>query len=276
MAERQALWWSINLRLYWQLECLGGAHSRLHRSFPALMSPIGSDAGMLARANVPVRLGAAAPSGNLGVTASVTAGGTYISLDSGTITINNGAYAGNFVVNILPAAVGLSSDVAATITLTAPTGWMLGAQSVHTINIISSGAEIAKTGFVEATSEIVEGLGGAFSIRGTIEVTLPSSPVANVSFILSEASTAMRSLIGDWRFEGLTADGSNWIIRFPAGATGAGLTQTFTIVVFDDGTQEPDETITLTLTDPTGSLTTGGNNFTLDSPTHIVTIPAND
>ena len=89
------------------------------------------------KVDVPIRLGAAAPSGNLEVSASVTAGGTYISLAPSMITINNGAYAGNFVVDILSAAVGLSSDATATITLTAPAGWMLGAQSVHTIKILS-------------------------------------------------------------------------------------------------------------------------------------------
>lgn len=63
---------------------------------------------------------------------------------------------------------------------------------------------------------------------------------------------------------------NNASVTFPANATGDDLTKTISISVLS--TTAAGKTLELTLMDVGGSLTAGSNNFTLDSPTHTVTI----
>ncbi len=142
-----------------------------------------------------------------------------------------------------------------TLTVSLSAAWtslhMVRLRSVATGTIQNDdGSPPSPVSFASATASVSEG-------AGTHAVTLDLSPSTNITVNYTLSGSATRG--GDYS---ITSAGT---LAVTAGAT----TATIPVTISDDGTDEPDETIVLTLT--------GGDGYTLGSPrTYTLTITDND
>ena len=187
-------------------------------------------------------------------------------IDSRSLTIGAGQLTGTIMLT------GVNNDMGdghQTINLTLsasgtlPNGWTLGGAE-HAVDILDDDLSVS---FVLPSDTIDEPASG--STTKSVQVTVNQPPPSAISLTVSTAgSTATAGAGADF-----TAGAS---VAFAAGATGSDLTKNITLTINLDAAAELDETIVLTLSDPTSSLTTGGNAFSLRQSTHTVTILAND
>ena len=122
-------------------------------------------------------------------------------------------------------------------------------------------------GFVLATNTVDEPPDNA-TLHHNVQVRLSHIPVSDVSLTVAFSGTATN--VSDY------LSPNDLTIQFSAASSVDDLTKNFTFSLGGDHFTEGEETIILTLSDPTNSLTTGGNNFILMQTTHTITIPAND
>jgi RHS repeat-associated protein len=141
-------------------------------------------------------------------------------------------------------------DETVVLTLGAPTGALLGAQTTHTATIVDDDP-VPAIRFVQAASSVGEADGAV-----AIQVSLDRPSTATVTATVTVAGTAV---VGS---DVQTVVGS---ITVPAGATAA----TITVTPIDDQIHEGDETVVLTLSAPIGA--------TLGAPaSHTLTVVDND
>ena len=148
--------------------------------------------------------------------------------------------------------------------ITAPAGWKVGSASAHEISVADNDSAV---GFVLERSTVRAPADRTTPAKHFVEITLPESPAADVSLNMARSGTAIYGATSEWFSE------TPLPIVFTAGAKGADLTKRYEIDVFAlSGSTS--KTATLTLSGRAGSLTAGGNNFTLASPNnfHTVTI----
>ncbi len=166
---------------------------------------------------------------------------------------------------------GINNDVgegSKTIELTLsgdlPDGWAFGSRTTHTVTLQDDDLSVFVAPATPRTME--EPADGAGASTRMITVGITQQPPSDVSVTLSAmgASPGTAASGGDFTF----ADTTVMFAR-----TASELTVTRNITIADDSTPEGDETIILTLTDPTGSL--DGTGFSLADP-YTITIPAND
>ncbi|MCY4031532.1 MAG: hypothetical protein OXF05_05390, partial [Hyphomicrobiales bacterium] len=145
-----------------------------------------------------------------------------------------------------------------------PDGWAFGSQTTHTVTLQDDDLSVFVAPATPRTME--EPADGAGASTRMITVGITQQPPSDVSVTLSAmgASPGTAASGGDFTF----ADTTVMFAR-----TASELTVTRNITIADDSTPEGDETIILTLTDPTGSL--DGTGFSLAGP-YTITIPAND
>ena len=133
----------------------------------------------------------------------------------------------------------------------------------HKVTLLDDDLSIS---FTSATPSSVDEPASDQSV--TIEVGITQAPSAEIKVMLAadtSASSAERGTGKDYTFTDVE-------LTFPVSSTAS---QTATLMVLHDTVAENDETIVLTLNEVGGSLTTGGNNFSLGG-NHTITIPAND
>ena len=166
---------------------------------------------------------------------------------------------------------GINNDVgegSKTIELTLsgdlPDGWAFGSQTTHTVTLQDDDLSV----FVAPAtpSEMEEPADGDGASTRMITVGITQQPPSDVSVTLSAmgATRGTATSGDDFTFADATVMFSQ---------TASELTVTRDITIADDSDPEGDETIILTLTDPTGSL--DGTGFSLADP-YTITIPAND
>ena len=146
------------------------------------------------------------------------------------------------------------------------TGLMLGSPSSLTLTIDAD----PTAGFVLSSSTVEEPETGTIEHR--IAVSLSASPTAIVVLDASfDTEDSGAEITDDYN----SSDQQRRVV-FAADATGDDLVQEVVLTINADEEVESDETIVLTLTDSNDSLTSNGNNFTIENARHIVTILDND
>ena len=143
-----------------------------------------------------------------------------------------------------------------------PNGWAEG-DLEHKVTLLDDDLSVS---FTSTTRSRVEEPASDQSV--TIEVGITQAPSAEIKVMLAadtSASSAERGTGKDYTFTDVE-------LTFSVSSTAS---QTATLMVLHDTVAENDETIVLTLNEVGGSLTTGGNNFSLGG-NHTITIPAND
>ena len=150
------------------------------------------------------------------------------------------------------------------IALAGNTGLMLGSPSSLTLTIDAD----PTAGFVLSSSTVEEPATGTIEHR--IAVSLSASPAAAVAL---DAGFHLDGTAGP--ADDYNATDQQKRVVFAAGATGDDLVQEVVLIINADEEVEEDETIVLTLADSNDSLTSNGNNFTIENARHTVTIPAN-
>ena len=141
------------------------------------------------------------------------------------------------------------------------TGLMLGNPSSLTLTIDAD----PTAGFVLSSSRVAEPATGTIEHR--IAVSLSASPAAAVAL---DAGFHLDGTAGP--ADDYNATDQQKRVVFAAGATGDDLVQEVILIINSDDEVEDDETIVLTLADSSDSLTSNGNNFTLEGMRHVVTI----
>ena len=228
-------------------------------SFASASSSAAENAGTR---NVTVSLSSAAPSGGLtlrySVTGTATAGSDndFTIQNSGTLTVAAGA-----TTATIPVAINddSSTENAETVilTLTGGTGYTLGSTRVHTLTITDNDGGPPPT---TPTASFASGSSSAAENAGTRNVTVnlsSAAPSGGLTLSYSISGTATAGSGNDFTIRGS--------LTVAAGATSA----TIPVAINDDNTQEPSETVVLTLTTGTG--------YTLGSTrVHTLTITDND
>ena len=145
-----------------------------------------------------------------------------------------------------------------------PDGWAFGSQTTHTVTLQDDDLSVFVVPATPRTME--EPADGAGASTRMITVGITQQPPSDVSVTLSAMGATQGTATSgdDFTFADATVMFSQ---------TASELTVTRDITIADDSDPEGDETIILTLTDPTGSL--DGTGFSLADP-YTITIPAND
>ena len=145
------------------------------------------------------------------------------------------------------------------------TGLMLGSPSSLTLNIVAD----PTAGFVLSSSTVEEPATGTMEHR--VAVSLSDSPAADLILEAGFHSDGTTEIVDDYN-----SNDEQKRVTFAAGATGDDLVQEVVLIINADEEIEGDETIILTLVGRRDSLTSNGNNFTLESMRHVVTILDSD
>ena len=209
--------------------------------------------------NVRVNLSSAAPSGGLTLgysvsgTATAGSGNDFTIQNSGTLSIAAGATTANIPVAINDDSANENNETVI-LTLTGGTGYTLGSTTVHTLTITDNdGTGQPAVSFASTSSSAAENAG-----TRNVTVNLSSAaPSGGLTLSYSISGTATAGSGNDFTIRGS--------LTVAAGATSA----TIPVAINDDNTQEPSETVVLTLTTGTG--------YTLGSTrVHTLTITDND
>ena len=223
-------------------------------SFATGSSSAGEGAGTQ---NVTVNLSKPAASA---VTVDYQVGGTASSsgdftiTGSGSVTVAQGSSAGTIAVAITDDADDETSETVI-LTLDAGTGYTVGSPSSHTLTITDNDDPPATdpvASFATGSSSAGEGAG---TQNVTVNLSKPAASAVTVDYQVG--GTASSS--GDF-----TITGSGSLTLAPGSSTG-----TIPVAITDDGDDETDETVVLTLD--------AGTGYTVGSPSsHTLTITDND
>jgi hypothetical protein len=165
---------------------------------------------------------------------ATTADGDYQSA-SGTMTFPAGQTSGDVSVDVVGDAK-YENNESFTVTLSAPAGATLG-DAVATGTITNDDA--MPTLSVDDVSHL-EGNGGTTLFRFTVSLSMPSGLPASADFATADGTATVAG--GDYQ----ATTGS---LLFAAGTT----SRTLGVLVNGDATQEPDETFTVALSNPTSA-----------------------
>ncbi|MFK8112538.1 MAG: Calx-beta domain-containing protein, partial [Rubripirellula sp.] len=177
--------------------------------------------------------------------------GSDFSISTNPLTIPAGQIAANITVTVTDDTLD-EPDETVTVTLGTPTGATLGNRTTHTVTINDNDLPPLPTVTLSSQAQMAAENAGDV----TVTATLSSTSTTNVTVPLTITGTA--------------TDGSDFTIAsssvtIPAGQTSA----TISISILNDTADEPDETIIVTLNEPTGA--------TLGAVTsHTVTVQDDD
>ncbi|MDC3012198.1 Ig-like domain-containing protein [SAR86 cluster bacterium] len=203
---------------------------------------------------LPVDLSAASSNDitvNYAVTGTATGSGTDYTLADGTLTISAGATSGTITIAGIIDDLTVEGDETVILTLSSPNNATLGSNSVHTYTIADNDGTPAVE-FSSASSADLESV-----TSRSVDVVIPFSSLQQIGV--------------DYAVTGGTAgSGTDYSLAagnltIPDGATSG----TIIIPTIDDSTDESDETIIITLSNPTNA--TLGNTIV-----HTVVINDND
>ncbi|MBL0040820.1 MAG: hypothetical protein IPP28_07185 [Xanthomonadales bacterium] len=188
---------------------------------------------------------------------SAVAGGDYASL-SATVNFAPGDTSEMFTVSVVGDAVDEGADEAFDVTLSAPNNATLGANAVATGTIQNDDA-VAPAGGTLQFSAATYSVGEA-GVQATITVTRTggSSGAVGVTYASSDGSATIAG--NDYTAAGGTL---SWL-------AGDVADKTFTVPINNDSTDEPDETVNLALSLPTGGAALGAPS------TSVLTITDDD
>ena len=231
---------------------------------------LGEDGGT---ANVEVSISNPAPEDitlnvSVDVATSTATQGTDFTLSPSTLTISQGQTTGAITLTGINNQSGDGNkhiDLVLSVVGNLPDGWAEG-DLEHEVTLQDDDLIVYFVTGDGATPSSEEEPTSDKSV--TIEVGITQAPSAEIKVMLAadtSASSAERGTGKDYTFTDIE-------LTFPAGGTAS---QTATLMLLHDTVPENDETIVLTLTEVGGSLTAGGNNFSLGG-NHTITIPAND
>ena len=175
---------------------------------------------------------------------TATAGSDYTAA-SGTVTFAAGATSATITLTVLGDTT-VEPDETFTVTLSSPTGLTLGTSSA-TVTIANDDAAPARTVSIAGAS-IAEGNNGSKPV--TLTLTLSSAAAGGETVKWTTANGTATS--------GSDYTAASGTVTFAAGATSA----TISVTVLGDRTGEPDETFTVSLSNPSG-LTLGTSSATV-------------
>ena len=186
------------------------------------------------------------------VTGTATGSGTDYTLANGTLTIDAGATSGTITIDGIIDDLIDEANETVVVTLSNPSNATLGADNVHTYTITDNdnapvvGFSIPSSSGAESTS----------SAAITVDLSAASGQNVTVDFAVSGTATG---------------SGTDYTLANGTLTIGAGVTsETITISgIFDDAADEADETVIITLSNPSNA-TLGGNSV------HTYTITDND
>jgi Calx-beta domain len=176
---------------------------------------------------------------------SASSGSDYTDT-SGTLVFAAGDTSKNISVVITNDSTSEATETF-TVTLSSPTGASLGSTSTSTVSIVDDDGTEAVLGFSSSTYSVDEG-------GGSVTITVTRSGSASGSKSVTYATS-----------DGTASSGSDYTsasgtLTFPDAAT---TSMTFEVPVSDDSSVEGDETVSLTLSSPTGGAVLGTSAATL-------------
>ena len=183
---------------------------------------------------------------------SAVAGSDFTGV-SGTLTFAAGETQKTISIPILNDVLA-EGDETFTVTLSAPTGAVLGVPTTHTVTIFSDDA---------ATSGIIQFAAAASSISetaGTVTVNVQRTGLLPASETVHYATSPGTALAGS------DFTGTSGTLTFAAGETA----KTIVVPILDDALVESDETFSVVLSAPGGGAALGA------TITHVVTIQSED
>ena len=193
---------------------------------------------MYKRQALPVDLSAASSNDitvNYAVTGTATGSGTDYTLANGTLTISAGATSGTITIAGIIDDLTVEGDETVILTLSSPNNATLGSNSVHTYTITDNDGTPAIE-FSSASSADLESV-----TSRSVDVVIPFSSLQQIG--VDYAVTG--GTAGSGTDYSLTAGN----LTIPDGATSG----TIVIPTIDDATDESDETIIITLSNPTNA-----------------------
>ena len=181
------------------------------------------------------------------VTGTATSGSDYTAL-SGTVSVPKGATTATIPVKLIDDSVN-EIDETVVLTLAGSGGYQVGSPDTHTLTIAANDPPTAS--FASASQSAGEGSG-----TSNVTVNLSPAPASDLTLAYTVTGTAT---------SGSDYTALSGTVSVPKGTT----TATIPVKLIDDGVNENDETVVLTLTT--------GSGYLVGSPdTHTLTITAND
>jgi len=184
-----------------------------------------------------------ATSDNSPAVGGATAGSDYTAVSTGTLTIPAGNTSGTVTVDVTGDTT-VESDETLTLTLSNPTGVTLGT-AIATGTITNDDSVSTLPTISIANASVTEGDSGITSLNFTVTLSVLASSDVSVGYATSDNSPAAGSAIAGSDYTAINTG----ILIIPAGNTSG----TVTVDVAGDTTVENDETLTLTLSNPTGA-----------------------
>ena len=174
---------------------------------------------------------------NYAVTGTATGSGTDYTLANGTLTINAGATSGNITIAGIVDDGNAEGNETVILTLSSPTNATLGSDNVHTFTILEPIVGDRNIAFADATSS------GAESVSSkdiTIQMSASTANDATINYAITGTATG----------SGTDFTLANGTATIAGGSTST----TLTIAgIVDDSLDEADETIIITLSNPTNA-----------------------
>ena len=174
---------------------------------------------------------------NYAVTGTATGSGTDYTLANGTLTINAGATSGNITIAGIVDDGNAEGNETVILTLSSPTNATIGSDNVHTFTILEPIVGDRNIAFADATSS------GAESVSSkdiTIQMSASTANDATINYAITGTATG----------SGTDFTLANGTATIAGGSTST----TLTIAgIVDDSLDEADETIIITLSNPTNA-----------------------
>ncbi len=171
------------------------------------------------------------------VTGTATGSGTDYTLANGTLTINAGATSGTITIAGIVDDGNVEGNETVILTLSSPSNATLGSDNVHTFTILEPVVGDRNIAFADASSS------GAESVSSkdlTIQMSASTANDATINYAITGTATG----------SGTDFTLANGTATIAGGSTST----TLTIAgIVDDSLDEPDETIIITLSNPTNA-----------------------
>ena len=167
---------------------------------------------------------------------SATAGQDYTGA-SGTVTFAAGQTSKQITVTVA-GDTAIEADETFTVTLSAPSGATLGATKASTVTITND--DLPAVSISPVTTAVAEGNSGSKTVNFTVALSQASKNPVTVSYSTADGSAKA----------GQDYTAASGTLTFTAGQT----SKQVSLIVLGDRTVEANETLTLTLSAPTGAV----------------------
>jgi hypothetical protein len=175
---------------------------------------------------------------------SVSVTGGTLSADRSTLTMADGVATATITVTPVDDTAAEQSETIV-LGLSAGTGYSVGTPASASATIADNDTVVAATTIsIQTTASVVEGNGGSKTVTLTVTLSAASASTVTVGYATANGTATAGS---DYQ-------ATSGTLTFAPGVT----TQTISITIYGDKTKEPNETFTVTLSNPTNATIASG------------------